>query len=137
MLLAMLAEYLYATFYNRLAQLRHRANVPSNEQAQGPHFHVLLPGEPSVPRSSCCIFTGFLLSSPSPASSSPPESSTLHKGTFQHRKSCFQNLCFSAPLRCAGKSLPRKKIYPFVISLLAVKIHPEMAICTWKKLYAK
>lgn len=43
------------------------------------------------------------------------------KGPSQHSKSYFQNPCFSALLLCAVKYLPRKKIHPFVIFLLAIK----------------
>lgn len=123
MLFAMLAVYFSATLYNRLTQLRHRADVPSNEQAQGPHFHVLLPGEHSVPRSSWCSAFSQDPSFPAPLLLPPQHQRApcYTKGPSQRSKTCFQNPCFSALLLSAVKYLPWKKIHPFVIFLLPIK----------------
>lgn len=112
----------WVSFCHPLQQVNsaeHRADVPSNEQAQGPHFHVLLP---AVPRGSWCSAFSQDSSFRAPLLLRPhhQRAPRYTKGPFES-KSCFQNPCFSALPLCAVKYLPRKKIHPFVIFLLAIK----------------
>lgn len=98
---------------------------------------LLLPGEPSVSGSSwCSAFHGIPVFQPhSWFLLTTRELHITHRNLPSTAKAAFK--IPASLLFCAVSSLPWNKKHPFVISLFAMKIHPEMAIYNWKKLYPK